>query len=102
MKAKNRSKISFNADDTWRTVLTDTAPFELPIILSNDGFYLNLHRKRDGFEEFKTLVEILVTNEPTKYALPYRYNITKSSESTRTLSLLHPRSQAQIADFYEQ
>ncbi len=42
MRKAQRTKVRLSRSDVYRTVLTDTIPFEVPIIFSNDGFYKNL------------------------------------------------------------
>ena len=43
MHSKRKSRVNLDRKDKWRVVLTDTSPFEVPIVVSNDGFYKNLH-----------------------------------------------------------
>ena len=93
------TKAKLNQSDVYRAVLTDTAPFEVPINFSNDGFYKNLVDYNSKSPHLKKLIDALVINS-RKYTVPLRYNIVKNAESIRTLSLLHPYGQVQIAEFY--
>lgn len=102
MPSTRKSKVNLNRADKWRVVLTDTSPFEVPIIVSNDGFYKNLHGTANKSAHFKKLTNALVLEDDGKsHTVPLRYNIVKDSRSVRTLSLLHPRGQAILAEFYQ-
>jgi hypothetical protein len=102
MPSKRKSKIKLNRADKWRVVLTDTSPFEVPIIVSNDGLYKNLHGLNGKSAHFMKLIEAIVLNVDSKVStVPLRYNIVKDARSVRTLSLLHPKGQVMLASFYE-
>lgn len=102
MPSKRQSRVKLNRADKWRVVLTDTSPFEVPIIVSNDGFYKNLHGVAEKSENLKKLINALVlTDDGKSFSVPLRYNIVKDSRSVRTLSLLHPKGQVVLASFYE-
>ena len=94
-------KARLHQSDKYRAILSDTAPYELPIIFSNDGFYKNLVRynTQSMSPQLRKLVDALIF-EPRQYTVPLRYDIVKDAESTRTLSLVHPHGQVQIAEFY--
>jgi len=94
------SKVRLNRSDLWRTVLTDTSPFEVPIIVSNDGFYKNLSTLNRKSPEFLKFIDSLILKD-RNFTIPLKYNIVKSSNSVRTLSLLHPHGQIDIANFYQ-
>ena len=97
---RNRARIRLQHSDVWRTLLTDTAPFEAPIIFSNDGFYKNLSEFDSKSPALKKLIEALVTSH-RKFTVPWRYNIVRDTEGVRTLSLLHPYGQVELAHFYD-
>ena len=102
MPSNRRSRRRLNRSDKWRVVLTDTSPFELPIIVSNDGFYQNLHGFSAKSPHFKKMISALVLEEDkSSFFVPLRYNIVKDSRSVRTLSLLHPKGQVALASFYQ-
>ncbi|WP_406870282.1 antiviral reverse transcriptase Drt3b [Thioclava sp. 'Guangxiensis'] len=100
MRSDGKSRVRLNRADKWRVVLTDTSPFEVPIIISNDGFYKNLHNVATKSAHFQELFDALLLVDDGSYTIPLRYNIVKDSRSVRTLSLLHPRGQVMLADFY--
>ena len=95
---KNRVKL--NRFDVWRTVLTDTVPFEVPIVFSNDGFYKNLSQYDTRSPELKKLIDVLVFSHRSS-TIPLRYAIVNEAESVRNLSLIHPYGQVCLARFYE-
>ncbi len=49
----------------------------------------------------QNLINVLVYND-RKCTIPLRYNIVKDADSIRTLSLIHPFGQVEIAKFYEE
>ena len=99
MPKRNKARVRLNHSDVWRTVLTDTAPFEVPIIFSNDGFYKNLSDYDSKSPKLQQLIDALVLS-PRKFTIPWRYNIVKDTEGVRTLSLVHPHGQTKLAHFY--
>lgn len=96
--------------DYTRVLLTETLPYETPIIFSNDGLYERIKRI-DNFPEFeKKLIKLIVygekptgnnKNRPIKPTKPYLYKICKNNVNYRRLALLHPTSQYQAKLFYE-
>ncbi|GAB3528739.1 antiviral reverse transcriptase Drt3b [Photobacterium alginatilyticum] len=93
---KRTSKI--HADNYLRALVTDTVPFETPLIFSNDGLYLNsLKFEQSCINELYSYL-ILNNKKPT---LPFNYMIRRNNESLRKLSLVHPSSQHRMALFYK-
>ena len=101
MPRKSKTKVRLKKSDVWRTVLTDTAPFEVPVIFSNDGFYKNLSDHQSKSELFQKFVETIVLKQ-RKFTVPFNYSIVKGEDSLRTLSLVHPHGQAEVAHFYQE
>lgn len=101
MPKKSKTKVRLKKSDVWRTVLTDTAPFEVPIIFSNDGFYKNLSDLQSRSELLQKFVETIVLKQ-RKFTVPFRYSIVKGEDSLRTLSLVHPHGQVEVAHFYQE
>lgn len=100
MRKRAKIKVQMHRSDTWRTVLTDTSPFELPLIISNDGFYKNLSQYGSKSSRYQSFIDAMVLSEESA-TIPYNYSIVKDMDGIRTLSLLHPSSQTQIAKFYK-
>lgn len=103
MSKGKRETVRFRRGDYWRAVLSDTTPAELPIVVSNDGFYRNLHKLDKLGSLAKSLVERLVipAAKGKEFTIPYNFKIVKDEKSARRLSLPHPRSQAEICLFYK-
>lgn len=101
MKAKNKIKRS----DYDRILITETLPFETPIIFSNDGLYDRVKEIESASAVQRTITEALVLGQGHPSAvnstIPYTYKIKKNSTEFRRLSLLHPFSQWQIKNFYQ-
>ncbi|WP_428405981.1 antiviral reverse transcriptase Drt3b [Methylobacterium sp.] len=91
-------KGNIKKDDFYRAVITDTSPFEVPLIFSNDGLYKNCSKRDEVKSHLAHLIAAVFKNE--SFTVPYRYNIVKNSKSSRQLSLLHPSVQIETCDFY--
>lgn len=94
------AKGNIHKSDHLRALVTDTMPGDIPIIVSNDGFYLNMKGISSGDKNQRQVVEKFLKPE-RKYTIPYRYNIMKSNGSVRRLSLTHPSAQIAVANFYK-
>ncbi len=97
---KMRSKL-VKKKDYLRVLLTETSPYEVPAIFSNVGFYNNMHYYNKSEEKF-VLHFLFSKNINEDYTIPLSYKIKKDIDSSRTLSLIHPRSQVSIVEFYEE
>ena len=74
--------------------MTDTLPYEVPLIFSNDGLKHNLY-EMELFPDFiKKIFAVKVT-------IPFQFKIAKSSFGHRTLGIIHPAIQKRIALFYK-
>ncbi|HCT7985004.1 antiviral reverse transcriptase Drt3b [Serratia sp. Je.1.23.a] len=77
-----------------RVLLTEVLPYEVPILLTNEGFYAHSDKNiEDGL-----LGKIL---EPGKETHPFTYKIVKNASSYRTLHLIHPSTQQDFVNFYK-
>jgi len=77
-----------------RVLLTEVLPYEIPILLTNEGFYLRTH----GHMDTGLLGAIL---QPHKETQPFTFKIVKTASSYRTLHLIHPSSQQDFVEFYK-
>jgi hypothetical protein len=77
-----------------RVLLTEVLPYEVPILLTNEGFY---SRSTEPQEE-GLLSAIL---RPGKETHPFTYKIVKTASSYRTLHLIHPSCQQDFINFYK-
>ncbi|WP_334419396.1 antiviral reverse transcriptase Drt3b [Bradyrhizobium sp. AZCC 1588] len=91
---------NIDRSNSWRALLTDTSPDDVPIIFSNDGFHANLRRtpKTSGL---KRIVDSIVANSSERYTVPYRYRIRLTNTSSRQISLAHPAAQFRACLFYQ-
>ena len=88
-------------NDWNRVLLSETTPAEIPILVSNDGFYLNM-KSGDFPAPLLSITGVFLTPSKTKkFSIPFNYKISKDESSLRRLSLPHPRSQLEIVAFYE-
>ena len=87
------NEIKINKHDYNRVVLTEVQPYELPFIVTNEGFYSFI-----GSCDGSNFLELLFG--PLKETKPYDFKIVKSSDSFRKLSLIHPFGQVKFTDFY--
>lgn len=95
------AKGNIHRSDHLRALVTDTIPGDIPIIFSNDGFYRNWRRLADANSDNRELLNAM-TQTARPYTMPYRYNIFRTGGSTRRLSLIHPSSQLDVAQFYRE
>ncbi|MFH2345351.1 antiviral reverse transcriptase Drt3b [Enterobacter cloacae] len=98
---KNRIRRS----DYNRVLITETTPFETPIVFSNDGLYDQIATIDGAGHVQSTVIKSLVLHagisKPPSSTIPYTYKIKKDSKSFRRLALLHPASQWKARIFYE-
>jgi hypothetical protein len=97
--SKTTKKIKFKRNDFLRALLTDTLPYEVPLLFSNYGYYRRLHEEADSTLRDNCKLDLLPKN---KWAIPYSYNIKKDSLDFRTLSVAHPAVQRDFCKIYEQ
>ncbi|MEQ1666051.1 MAG: antiviral reverse transcriptase Drt3b, partial [Bdellovibrionales bacterium] len=101
MRKRNRIK----RNDYNRVIITETLPFETPVIFSNDGLYNQIVSYESAQDIQKTLIKVFVFGEDHPKAInsttPYLYKVRKNSLEYRRLALLHPFSQWQIKGFYQ-
>lgn len=89
--------------DYCRVLVTETLPYETPIIFSNDGLYERVIGLDSADPLQRELLSALIFNEykSINSSIPFLYKIRKNSREFRRLALLHPRSQWKIKEFYE-
>ncbi|MFZ1568997.1 MAG: antiviral reverse transcriptase Drt3b [Thiolinea sp.] len=119
MEVRTPGRVKLDKKDYFRALLTDTSPSDVPIVFSNDGFYINSHRmQKKTNSDLSEIVSLLYNNiidfrenddfsdeekqkEQKKQSYPLKYKIIKNETSLRTLSLLHPRAQLNFLLLYE-
>lgn len=91
--------------DYNRVLITETLPFETPIVFSNDGLYEQVNSLDQACSVQKTIIQALVFGEghakPVHSTIPYLYKVRKNTQEFRRLALLHPSSQWKVRGFYE-
>lgn len=96
-------KVIINKDDINRILLTELLPYEVPMLFSNEGFYLNvLENKHSSF--FSRIQQLSQANGEIdrKYGIPFNYEVVKNSDGdTRELSVIHPYNQILFVNLYK-
>lgn len=88
--------------DFDKVVLTETVPYEVPILFSNFGFYRFL--RDGGLRELPFPLNdfyLRICGKNRDYTVPFDYKIKKDSSDFRRLSLIHPFSQISFVEFYK-
>jgi hypothetical protein len=100
MRKRLIAKGNIHKGDHLRALVTDTLPGDIPIVISNDGFYRNMRAASSlSNAEQQEFVERIL-NPARSYTLPYRYNIMRSGGLPRRLSLMHPSGQLEVVKLY--
>lgn len=101
----NPKSISVNKKDYLRVLITETIPYETPVIFSNDGFYL---RSKEAYTSVDAVYKLIFSRlvegagkTSKNYTIPYLYKIRKTSLEYRRLALVHPIAQWRMMNFYE-
>lgn len=85
----------------FRVLVTETAPYDMPFIISNNGFYENIRNVTKFSKNNYDLIDKIILNNKKRYTIPYRYKIVKNDTEFRELSLIHPSNQVSAVKFYE-
>lgn len=85
-----------NLNNKYRVLLTEVLPYELPLMLDNGGFYLNMQD-----ESLQRIFKDAFVSKLKDWTIPYDYSVRKyGGDKSRKLSLMHPYTQLQCVDFY--
>lgn len=90
------SRIKIDKADSNRILLTETLPYEVPMLFSNEGFYsiVSSGKHKHFVDKLKKIKE--------RFGIPFQYEIAKSNNSeTRLLSVIHPINQISFIEFYK-
>ncbi|WP_236445365.1 hypothetical protein, partial [Pseudomonas syringae] len=61
-------------EDYSRILLTETCPYEVPVLFSNLGFYWHIKKYRDGRSDISNVIEYLFAgHEHSEYSIPLMY-----------------------------
>ncbi|MED5606657.1 antiviral reverse transcriptase Drt3b [Pseudomonas sp. JH-2] len=94
MHKSAKQKIRVRKNDQHRAMLTETLPYEVPLLFSNEGLYIAA--KRGITAEIGKLLKIFEQD----VTIPYKYKIKKSSYESRGLAVMHPAQQLAVGRFY--
>jgi hypothetical protein len=97
-EAKHIKKNDYN-----RVLVTETVPYETPLIFSNDGFY-NISKSPHSDNPVLGVIYqhlVLAKDRKEHFTIPYQYKIRKNLLDYRRLSVVHPISQWEMKNFYE-
>lgn len=99
----SKSVKNIKKGDYFRVLVTETIPYETPLIFSNDGFYSVCQSIKNKPKIILFIFDRLVIGEksPKSYTIPYQYKIRKNTLDFRRLSVVHPISQWKMKLFYE-
>jgi uncharacterized membrane protein (UPF0136 family) len=100
MRKRVLARGNIHRSDYLRALVSDATPGDIPIIISNDGFYKNVKARVTRNIHAEQFVDALL-KPPGTYTVPYRYNILRADGSSRRLSLTHPSAQIAVAEFYQ-
>jgi hypothetical protein len=100
-----RKPINIDRRDYDRVLITETLPYETPIIFSGDGVYSRLKNLEKTSQIHQQIVDVLIRGnggkKDSRGSVPLHYKVRKNSAEFRRLSLIHPRAQWRIRKFYE-
>lgn len=110
--SKNKKFNRIRKSDFDRVLITETLPFETPIIFSNNGLYQHIKNASLIDPIIDEVYQALITGssngnpvtlggKTVNSTTPYLYKIRKNSFEYRRLGLAHPYSQWKIKEFYE-
>jgi|SRR3990167_899586 len=98
MYKSGAKKIRVRKNDEHRALLTETLPYEVPILFSSEGLYLAA--KNGVIKKIKEVHGLDIFKDQA--TIPYRYKIRKNSYEPRELAVMHPAQQLSASNFYSQ
>ena len=101
--ARRGSWVSVKRGDHERVLITETLPYETPLIFSGDGFYSRMKERPSDNAVQRALTKILVLREgpkPSPVTVPFSYKIRKGTTEFRKLGVVHPSSLWDVNNFY--
>ena len=90
-----KDKITLDRKDFCRVLLTDVLPYEIPFILTNEGFY-KFSKNKNNLKKNKFIYDFFTKKNENNETNPLIYRIAKDNDSSRNLFLIHPKNQLQI------
>lgn len=83
----------------WRSLLTETLPYEVPVIFSNEVLFASLVSD-SGSGPVRALIGRM-RDKHDRFTVPYTYEISKDERRSTSLAIVHPNHQLRFAEFYE-
>lgn len=102
--AKLGAWVPVKKGDHERVLITETLPFETPLIFSGDGFYVQMKENPSTNAVQRALTNVLVLRKgpkPGPVTVPFSYKIRKGVSEFRKLGVVHPSSLWEVRKFYE-
>lgn len=84
-----------------RALLTDTLPYEVPVIFSNDKLFSGLVSPNTTASLPAQRLIDRIRKLGAEVTKPYAYSIIKDGQRCTTLGIIHPTGQMRMASFYE-
>jgi len=109
MKGK-RKRIHYKKE---RALLSDVLPFEIPVTFSNRHFYDFLTDNKIQIKDddkidwdrsipaLDSIVNLMFGGNKNYNTVPFNFKISHKADDFRELSVVHPRNQIHMVDFYE-
>lgn len=100
-----RSRKRIIKSDFARVLLSETLPYETPLIFSNEGLYDRIKDSDPTHTINAYLKSVLILKENPQFrppsTIPYQYKINKDTLGFRRLAILHPMAQWRFCQFYK-
>lgn len=84
---------------TYRALLTETLPYEVPVIFSNERLYASI-LAMPSQPQARQIVEKM-RSKLDNFTVPYQYAIRKDEKRTTNLAIIHPNYQVSVSKFYD-
>ncbi|PSL13433.1 reverse transcriptase (RNA-dependent DNA polymerase) [Marinobacterium halophilum] len=95
-----KAKIKLN--DYSRILLSETSPYDVPIIFTNNWFYQKIKNKREKNQAIQDIINYAFDRKDLdEFSMPMRYKIRKDDISYRHMGLIHPAQQLNMLEFYK-
>jgi hypothetical protein len=102
LEKMKRTRRRVKKEDYTRILLTETTPYDVPLVFSNVGFYWHWKKHSEGKSLFKEFMDAFFGQIEFKdYTIPHSFKIRKDQSEYRNLALIHPRSQIRFIELYK-
>lgn len=95
-------KIKIKLNDYSRILLSETSPYDVPIIFTNNWFYRKIRNKKHQNQAVQDIIDFAFERKNlNEDSIPMRYKIRKNDTSYRHMGLVHPAQQINMLEFYK-